>query len=195
MKPRCTSQRGFFFFNTFHMKRGLLLITCLFCLTGWGFAQERNHGIKIGIGNSIKGNLEPEVAYERAFSDSWSGQIGLRFFHKTYNDGPHSRFTISPEIRFYPFGKRMKGLFFSGTASFWLMNSKIDDNSFLNEGMKGELGLGYQFVLWNRITLDPYFRGGFGYTTYIRETSEQKLDSYREAKDFLTAGIRLGFTF
>lgn len=177
------------------MKKITLFFVCL-AFAGSLFAQsEKKNILKTNLISPLFRTFH--LNYERGFTEKVSGQLGFLYFAGfNRGDTKFNGFGITPEVRLYPSGKALTGLFlgFSPRYQSFKLEASYTDTNGNNTADKATLSsigaglvLGGQWIFGDIVSLELY--GGPSFNS-----GSLKVES-GSSEDRFETGIGNGFGF
>lgn len=128
------------------MKKLLLLLLIVFCVTSNTYSQEKQNGVKLNPLALIIGAIN--VQYERAVSEKNSVQLGLFIINLNIGDTKLSGFGLTPEYRFYLAKEALDGFYAAPLINFNTLSLSYDDGVDSGEASLTTFGGGAK-IGWN----------------------------------------------
>lgn len=172
--------------------RKLLLLLVVASLSLQSFAQSETstekNVLKVNTLSLVLGT--GSVFYEHGFSDKISGQLGVGYLNYGINDNRFSGLFLTPELKFYPKGNAIDGMYVAPYLRYQNLTVKVDPDKGSLTNMGGGLAFGRQWITNSGFTMDLFFGGHY-------TSAKLKVDSGSETSFNINAfdgfGFRLGF--
>ncbi|HLP74267.1 MAG TPA: DUF3575 domain-containing protein [Bacteroidales bacterium] len=132
------------------------------------------------------------IFYERAFSESMSGQLGVGYLNYGKGGDRFSGLFLTPEVRFYPKKNAIDGMYLAPYLRYNKLTAKAEDAGKGSvSSMGGGLAFGRQWVTNSGFTMDLFFGGHYMKASVKAE--DETGTSTVDAGLFDGFGFRIGF--
>ena len=170
----------------------LLLLLVVVSLTLQSFAQSETstekNVLKVNTLSLILGT--GSIFYEHGFSDKISGQLGVGFLNYGSNDNRFSGLFITPELKLYPKGNAIDGMYIAPYLRYQNLTVKVDTDKAALTNMGGGLAFGRQWITNSGFTMDLFFGGHY---TSAKLNVESGSEGDFNIGAFDGFGVRIGF--